>query len=220
MLNREMKKLCLAVLFFSFTLNFPRVAVGMTAAQFFQLALKHPEINAFAVTCQSAHETGWWRSRLWGIANNGAGIKVDASRQRKGLPSVAQQSPEMVGRQKVYRVSYFRSYRNPEEFLRDYRNKIVRDYPYSVLHRDVVWGYFAGLEKGRRGAWATNHTYYQHLVDKAFQLAPSLLGVEWRAKLLADYHEAKRRQLLKPTYDEMIRKRLIASGVVVVEKKL
>ena len=188
-------------------------AWSMSAMEFYQLALKHQDINAFAATCQSAHETGWWTSKLWRTANNGAGIKAGKDWRGQGKPAVNHLSPEVVGNQLVYRTSYFRSYSDAEDFMRDYRNKIVRDYPHSARNSDTVWGYFAGLQKGRYGSWATSQNYYRQMVGKAFKLAPSLLGLEWRAKLLADYHEAKKRNALKPWQADIIRKNLMASGL-------
>ena len=185
----------------------------MSAMEFYQIALKHQDINAFAATCQSAHETGWWTSKLWRTANNGAGIKAGKDWRGQGKPAVNHMSSEAVGNQLVYRASYFRSYSDADDFMRDYRNKIVRDYPHSARNSDTVWGYFAGLEKGRYGSWATSQSYYRQMVAKAFKLAPSLLGLEWRAKLLADYHEAKKRNTLKPWQADMIRKNLMASGL-------
>ncbi len=185
----------------------------MSAMEFYQLALKHQDINAFAATCQSAHETGWWTSKLWRTANNGAGIKAGKDWRGQGKPAVNHLSPEVVGNQLVYRTSYFRSYSDADDFMRDYRNKIVRDYPHSARNSDTVWGYFAGLQKGRYGSWATSQTYYRQMVAKAFKLAPSLLGLEWRAKLLEDYHEAKKRNALKPWQADIIRKNLMASGL-------
>lgn len=188
-------------------------AWGMSATEFYQLALKQQDINAFAATCQSAHETGWWTSRLWKTAKNGAGIKAGKDWRGQGKPAVNHVSSEAVGNQLVYRASYFRSYADADDFMRDYRNKIVRDYPHSARNSDTVWGYFAGLERGRNGSWATSPIYYRQMVAKAFKLAPSLLGLEWRAKLLADYHEAKKRNALKPWHAEIIRKNLRASGL-------
>ena len=205
----------LCSLFFSFLLLHVAAmpAWSMSAMEFYQLALKHQDINAFGATCQSAHETGWWTSKLWRTANNGAGIKAGKDWRGQGKPAVNHVSPEAVGNQLVYRTSYFRSYSDAEDFMRDYRNKIVRDYPHSARNSDTVWGYFAGLQKGRYGSWATSQNYYRQMVGKAFKLAPSLLGLEWRAKLLADYHEAKKRNALKPWQADIIRKNLMASGL-------
>ena len=52
-------------------------AYGATPAQdFYAAARGQPGINAYAATCQSAVETGYWQSELWRRAYNGAGIKA------------------------------------------------------------------------------------------------------------------------------------------------
>ena len=76
---------------------FPTPSSGATAETFYENALRRNGINAFAATCQSAHETGFWTSSLWRNANNGAGIKADKNWIRAGRPTVRKKSQEVVG---------------------------------------------------------------------------------------------------------------------------
>jgi hypothetical protein len=186
---------------------------ALSAEEFYEKALKIENINAFAATCQSAHETGFWTSLLWNKANNGAGIKADKTWRKSGRPSLLKKSPESVGGKIIYRESYFRAYKNLSEFLADYGIKIKRDYPLAAKHSDTMWGYFASLQKGRLGSWATTKKYFEYMADKAFRLAPKLLGTEWRAELLRDYKEAKTRGLLNNNEIARIEIKLVSAGV-------
>ncbi len=166
---------------------FSGTAYAMTAPEFYVLARGHPGINAFAATAHSALETGHWKSYLWINAYNGAGIKAQASWRTAGRTYIKVSSPESVGGKYIMRESYFRSYSSPEEFLEDYRLKIIQDYPCSASSADNMWGYFAGLYCGRLGSWATDHMYFQKLVSKTVQLAPELLGTGWKKRLASAY---------------------------------
>lgn len=148
---------------------------AMEPREFYNLARNYPGINAFAVTVQSAVETGHWKSYLWVNAYNGAGIKAQASWRSSGRPYIRVNSPESVGGKYIMRESFFRFYSSPEEFLQDYRLKILQDYPRSAASADNMWGYFAGLYHGRLGSWATDHKYYEKLAKKAMQLEAVLL---------------------------------------------
>lgn len=154
---------------------FAQPAHAMDAKEFYELARNYPGINAFAATVQSAVETGHWKSYLWVNAYNGAGIKAPASWRSSGRPYIRVSSPERVGGKDTMRESYFRFYSSPEEFLEDYRLKIVQDYPRSAASADNMWGYFAGLYHGRLGSWATDHKYFEKLAKKAMQLEAVLL---------------------------------------------
>ncbi|MEA4872164.1 MAG: glucosaminidase domain-containing protein [Synergistaceae bacterium] len=154
---------------------FSGTACAMTAPEFYVLARGRPCINAFAVTVQSAVETGHWKSYLWVNAYNGAGIKAPASWRSSGRAYIRVSSPESVNGKYIMRESYFRFYSSPEEFLQDYRLKIIQDYPRSASSADNMWGYFAGLYNGRQGSWATDHGYYEKLAKKAVQLEANLL---------------------------------------------
>jgi hypothetical protein len=188
-------------------------ALALTAEEFYRNALEIKNINAFAATCQSAHETGFWTSGLWRKAMNGAGIKADKNWRKSGRPAVIHRSPESVGGKTVYRESWFRAYNSLDEFLADYRVKITRDYPLAAKHSDTLWGYFASLRKGRLGSWATTRKYFEYLTDKAFRLAPKLLGAEWRAELLRDYKEARKRGLLSQNEITIVERRLVKAGL-------
>ncbi len=166
---------------------FSGTACAMTAPEFYALARGRPGINAFAVTVQSALETGHWKSYLWVNACNGAGIKAPAAWRSAGHTYIRVSSPESVDGKYIRRESYFRSYSSPEEFIQDYRLKIIRDYPSSAARADNMWGYFAGLYGGRLGSWATDHRYFEKLTLKAVQLAPELLGPGWQKRLNSAY---------------------------------
>jgi hypothetical protein len=195
------------------SLFFATASNALTAEEFYENALKIENINAFAATCQSAHETGFWTSLLWNKARNGAGIKADKNWRKSGRPSMLKKSPESVGGKIVYRESYFRAYKSLGEFLTDYGVKIKKDYPLAAKHSDTTWGYFSLLKKGRNGSWATTKKYFEYLADKAFRLAPKLLGAEWRAELLRDYREARSRGLLDKNEIAIIEKKLISAGI-------
>ena len=177
-------------------LIFSGTAYAMTAPEFYALARGRPGINAFAVTVQSAIETGHWKSYLWINAYNSAGIKAQASWRSAGKPYIRVSSPESAGGKYIRRESYFRSYSSPEEFIQDYRSKILHDYPHSAANADNMWGYFAGLYGGRIGSWATDHKYFQKLTYKAIQLAPELLGAGWQKRLNSAYTLALTRKSL------------------------
>ena len=144
----------------------------MDAFTFYKLAKAFKHINAFAATVQSAHETGNWESYLWLNAFNGAGIKADA-KWRKDKDYIEVRSPESKDGTYYYKYSYFRKYSSPVTFLADYAVKIKQDYPRCTP--DNVWGYFAGLYRGRLGKWATDHKYFEKLARKAVQFEPLLL---------------------------------------------
>lgn len=168
-------------------------ASAMTVTEFYALAQQQKGINAFAATVQSAIETGHWTSPLWKNTFNGAGLKAPPA-WRKSKPYVAIKSPESNGATYCYRVSYFRKYHSPSEFLSDYAQKIKSDYPRCT--QDNLWGYFAGLYRGRLGKWATDHRYFELLTRQAVKLAPVLLGDSSRLK--AACQNAVERGLLEP----------------------
>ena len=188
-------------------------ASAVTAEEFYAGAKKIKNINAFAATCQSAHETGFWTSFLWKKAMNGAGIKADKKWRASGRPHILKKSPESVGGKIIYRESYFRAYKSLDEFLGDYGMKITRDYPLAVKHSGTAWGYFASLQKGRLGSWATTKKYFEHMTSLAFKLAPKLLGPDWKEVLLEDYKEARRRGILSKKEIAIIEKKFSNIGI-------
>ena len=187
---------------------FSGTAYAMTAPEFYALARGRPGINAFAVTVQSSIETGHWKSYLWINAYNGAGIKAQASWRSAGKPYIRVNSPESTGGKYIMRESYFRFYPSPDEFLEDYRLKIILDYPRSASSADNMWGYFAGLYNGRFGSWATDHKYFQKLTYKAIQLAPELLGAGWQKRLNSAYVFALHRKSLSEWQKSIIQNAL------------
>lgn len=216
--GKKRRKSSRCLLFLAFIAMFgtffsDKSALALTPEEFYKNAQQIKGINAFAATCQSAHETAFWTSQLWMKANNGAGIKADKAWRAQGRPSVARKSKEEVKGRMVRRVSYFRAYKSLPEFLADYRLKIAQNYPLSVKHADITWGFFSGLQRGRYGSWATTQHYFEHMADKAVRLAPKLLGVEWRAQLLKDYKEARARGLLSQKEIAVIEKKFLKVGI-------
>ena len=209
-MRKTVTVLVISILFVFFAAS---LSSAMTAEEFYKQALKLDNIHAFAATCQSAHETGFWTSSLWKKAMNGAGIKADKTWRNSGRMAVLQRSQESVDGGTVYRESWFRAYKSIDEFMIDYSAKIKRDYPLAAKNSDNLWVYFSSLKKGRLGSWATTKKYFEYLTDKAFRLAPGLLGAEWKAEFLRDYKEAKSRGLLDPNEIIIIEKRLIAAGI-------
>ncbi|MDR3164020.1 MAG: glucosaminidase domain-containing protein [Synergistaceae bacterium] len=189
------------------------MASAVTAEEFYAKAKQIRNINAFAVTCQSAHETGFWTSFLWKNAMNGAGIKADKKWRASGRPHIFKRSTESVGGKIIYRKSYFRAYSSLDEFLDDYRMKITRDYPLAVKHSGTAWGYFASLQRGRLGSWATTKKYFEYMTSIAFQLAPKLLGPNWKAELLEDYRKAKSLGILSKKEIALIEKKFLNIGI-------
>jgi hypothetical protein len=188
---------------------------AVSAEEFYKNALDVNGIHAFAATCQSAHETGFWTSALWKNANNGAGIKADKNWRSSGRPSVKKMSREVVKGETVYHNSYFRVYSSLPEFLADYKVKITRDYPLAAKHSDTMWGYFSSLQKGRLGSWATTQKYFEYMADKAVRLAPKLLGVEWRTQLLEEYKQARAKGLLSRQEIQIVERKLASVGIAV-----
>ncbi|MDR1579292.1 MAG: glucosaminidase domain-containing protein [Synergistaceae bacterium] len=190
-------------------------ASAVTAEEFYAGAQKIKNINAFAATVQSAHETEFWTSFLWKNAMNGAGIKADKKWRAAGRPHILKKSPESVGGKIIYRESYFRVYKSLDEFLGDYGTKITRDYPLAVKHSGTAWGYFASLQKGRLGSWATTKKYFEYMTSMAFRLAPKLLGPDWKEELLEDFKEARRLGILSKQEMALIEKKFSNIGVSV-----
>ena len=155
----------------------------MNAIEIFTLMKKVSGVNPFAATCQSAHETGRWTSKLWNEARNGCGLKAGSDWMKAGKPYISIQSPEWNGHETVQRRSKFRAYSTPEDFAQDYGEKIRTLYPECVKEADNFWGYFAGLYKGVWGAWATDPIYFTKLGKMAVTLAPELLGKGWRSRM-------------------------------------
>lgn len=202
-----------AALLFAWSAAFCASAHAMTAKEFHKQALKMKGINAFASTCQSAHETGDWTSVLWKKARNGAGIKADKAWIRASKPYYKRTSNEHVGGRVVKRTSNFRKYKSLHSFLTDYAAKIRRDYPASSKNSDTFLGYFAMLRKGRYGAWATDPRYFDKLLDKAMKFGPVLLGSSWKVKFAADFKRATQRKLLSAAEIASVKKRFAAAGI-------
>ena len=94
-------------------------AEAMTVGEFYSLAKKHKHIQPFAVTVQSACETGHWTSELWINGYNGAGLKVSKEWLSANKPYITKSSVESSKGVYGQETSKFRKYGSPEEFLRD-----------------------------------------------------------------------------------------------------
>ncbi|WP_084002402.1 glucosaminidase domain-containing protein [Cloacibacillus porcorum] len=179
-------------------------AYGATPAQdFYAAARGQPGINAYAATCQSAVETGYWQSELWRRAYNGAGIKAPPEWRAAGKPYIRIASREYSNGKYITRESYFRRYGSRAAFLADYAAKIRKDYPYTYKHSDNFLLCFAGLYRGRLGSWATDRKYFEKLTRMAVRLAPEIFGPAWHDKLLTAYEYA--RNELEPWQREIIK---------------
>jgi hypothetical protein len=189
-------------------------AEAMTVGEFYSLAKKHKHIQPFAVTVQSACETGHWTSELWINGYNGAGLKVSKEWLSANKPYITKSSVESSKGVYGQETSKFRKYGSPEEFLRDYEKKIREDYPRCARNRDNIWGYFAGLYNGKKGKWATDHKYYDKLTVKAIKLAPEIYGSEWKQKLIRDFKVASRRKSLTGWQIDIIRSEFKKAGVL------
>lgn len=209
-----MKRILWAVAIAAALFLYARSASATTAPDFFRAANALRGINAFAATVQSAHETGFWTSELWRIARNGAGIKATKAWLDTGRPVVVVNSPESVGGQYRMRESVFRKYADLSAFLDDYAEKIRVDYPHAASQADNFWGYFAGLYRGRWGAWATDHRYFERLSGMAVRLAPELLGEAWRARMLSAFVLAMERGTLSGWQIEIILRTLKGAGAL------
>ena len=129
------------------------IAHAMTTVEFFQLAGRHRHIQPFAVTVQSACETGHWSSDLWNNGYNGAGLKVSSEWLNAGKPYISKYSIE--SRNGVYgkENSKFRKYISPGEFLKDYEKKFgrtIQDAPETTtIYGDISQDFMqAGSENG------------------------------------------------------------------------
>ena len=179
-------------------------AYGATPAQdFYAAARGQPGITAYAATCQSAVETGYWQSELWRRAYNGAGIKAPPEWRAAGKPYIRIASREYSNGKYITRESYFRRYGSRAAFLADYAAKIRKDYPYTYKHSDNFLLCFAGLYRGRLGSWATDRKYFEKLTRMAVRLAPEIFGPAWHDKLLTAYEYA--RNELEPWQREIIK---------------
>lgn len=189
-------------------------AHAMTTVEFYRIAKKYKHIQPFAVTVQSACETGHWSSYLWKKGYNGAGIKVSSKWLKAGKPYITKNSVESKNGKYVKQTSKFRKYKSPTDFLKDYEKKIRSDYPRCAKNRDNIWGYFAGLYAGRIGKWATDHKYYEKLTIKAIKLAPEIYRSKWKRKLIKDFKIAAKRKSLETWQRDIIRYQLKKAKVL------
>ena len=190
-------------------------AEAMSPTIYFQMADKYKDtINPFAAMVQSAHETGYWRSYLWVHGYNGAGLKADKAWRNSGRPYLSKHSQESSNGRYHTKHSYFRRYESPSEFIGDYVAKIRKDYPLCVKNCDSIWGYLAGMYRGRVGKWATDHKYYEKLAEKTLKLAPEIYAEGWKVKLLEDYKMAREQAKLENWQIEIIERNLMNAGVL------
>ena len=170
-------------------------------------------VNPFAAVCQCRHETSYqgrpWNSELCLKAHNLAGLKVGSDWNGQVYSKVSwEQQPSG---KKYEKVSDFRRYLLWEDFVDDYAVKISRDYPVCTASADNFIGYFSGLFRGRWGAWATDLSYLDRLLDQTFALAPVFFGEAWQDKVWAAYRYAAAKGRLTSEHEERIRRRLEAT---------
>lgn len=175
----------------------------MTKEMFLSMAEEYKaQVSPYGALVQSYLETGGWTSELWRRGTNGAGIKADSQWKSSGLSYVVIQSPEWSREKGRYmQYSLFRAYDSPKAFMKDYASKISTDYP--LCSHTNLFKYFSGLYKGRKGAWATDHRYFEKLVDTSVKLVP-------RWKLLSAYEDAK--GSLEPWQQEILRRRIFVEN--------
>ncbi len=166
----------------------------MTTLEFYRLAKRQKHIQPFAVTVQSACETGHWTSDLWKRGNNGAGLKVSSEWLKAGKPYITKSSVE--SRNGVY-----------EKRLPSLENTIRLGSSSGTIQKDPTGlskmrqesrqylGLFRGLYAGRIGKWATDHKYYEKLTVKAIKLAPEIYGSKWKHKLIKDFKVASKEKV-------------------------
>ncbi len=203
-----MKNILTAALLTFILLASAASAYAFTSIDFYREASKHKSINPLAATVHCAHETGEWTSRLWTECNNGAGIKTNKAWKMLRMPYVVIDSPEDEGGRFVKRTSSFRKYRNIDSFLSDYSRKIRDDYPISCRYNNNVWGYIAGLRRGRLGKWATDRSYFEKLTSRTVRFAPEVYGPDWRLKLVRQLDVAKTFGILENWQIKAISERL------------
>ena len=191
-----------------------RASFAMSVIEFYDFAKKYTNINAFAVTVQSAHETGNWTSPLWKEAYNGLGIKAHPNWIKAGRPYVAKSSREARGNSYYLKVSNFRKYNSTNQFLDYFVKKINSEYPLCAKNYDNIWGYYAGLYQGKYGKWATDHKYFEILVKKSIRTAPVIFDELWEDRLLSDYNTALYRGLLQPWQKRIVETQLQSVGIL------
>lgn len=158
------------------------------------------KINAYGALCQCNWETrtkkGAWTSELWVCANNAAGLKTWAGWKGGTYAKISWE--QLPNGKKTERVSSFCKYSSPKEFIHNYVDKILANYPVCSNYADNFFGYFAGLMNGKYGPWATDHSYFDRLCTVAVQLAPEIFGETWHHKLVASLDYALERGYLTP----------------------
>ena len=168
------------------------------ATMYAKLKKHSGKINAYAALCQLNWETRSggkpWSSELFLKANNGAGIKAGTDWNGDIYDKVSwEQKPDGT---KYDKKSSFRKYASVDAFIADYVAKIGQLYPVSAEHENNMFGYIAGLLRGKWGAWATDKEYFNKLCGVIVELAPETFGKGelWRNKLLTafDYAQQKR----------------------------
>lgn len=183
----------------------------MDALTFFAVARRHARVyNPFGVTVQAVLETGWFRSPLCVRYHNYGGIKCRPWWLKAGRTCAPMPSPEEIGGRMVTVNSQFRVYSGPDDYLECLNDKLrERGTDYSVLmaNADCLWGHYAGLVYGH---WATDSQYVGKLADLTLQLAPELLGAQWRQRLASSFALARRRGVLTPVMDRLIASRMEA----------
>lgn len=187
--------------------------VELSAKNLFSEFERYKNVNAFAAVCQCRHETLYqgkaWNSELCLKANNLAGMKKWPGWLGEIYDKVSwEQKPDGT---KYEKSSPFCKYSSVEEFVKNYAEKIERDYPFCAASADNFWGYFSGLFKGRVGAWATDLAYLDRMVDQVLILGSVFFGADWAQKCWGALEYAVVKKRLQPGHQERITKRLEAA---------
>ena len=129
------------------------------------------QINPFGAMVQCAHESGGssgpFSSGLALNANNLAGIKAGNNAQNVYVGKTWEQ---LKDGSKITAELRFLAFGSVEDFVEHYVDMVNRLYPACAT--DNFLGYFAGMFKGKYGAWATDHNYFTRLVEIAGMYSP------------------------------------------------
>jgi hypothetical protein len=141
-------------------------------------------LNALGTVVQCWHETGGFSSRPMNTFHNLAGISCTPSWVNRGGKCFSGRTWEHLEGKDLALVKGFRAYPSLASFLEDYSRLIAHCYMESADNPDCVFGFLQGLQNGSQGRhWATDPHYTQKLFALVPQLAPSLLGADWRTTL-------------------------------------
>jgi Mannosyl-glycoprotein endo-beta-N-acetylglucosaminidase len=115
-------------------------------------------VDPGVLIAQWGHETDWGRKTV-GKYNFG------------NIKDVTGKGPTAYDKMEKSKASY-KSYDSPEEFANDYANLIERNFPKAVGAGSDVKAFSAGLQEGKRGAYATDPNYGAKLEKTFMSMIP------------------------------------------------